>query len=146
MEHQKKALEVELKELEVKKQRLTLRAPEDGRILKILVKQGEMIAPSSPVILLESKRLFYDIYIDETQAAGIAEGAEIVGRAAASSLEVPGVVRLVTAAPGFADLKMSREKGQADLSAFQVRIYTEAREGVLPGMTIGVTDDAFAKR
>lgn len=146
LEYQKKALEVELKELKIKKQRLTLRVPEDGRILKILVKQGEMIAPSSPVILLESKRLYYDIYIDETQAAGIAEGAEIVGRAAASSLEAPGVVRLVTAAPGFADLKMSREKGQADLSAFQVRIYTEAREGILPGMTIEVTDDAFAKR
>ena len=52
--------------------------------------------------------------------------------------EVPGTIRLLTQAPGFADLKMTREKGQSDLTAFQVRIYTEPVEGVIPGMTIGV--------
>lgn len=35
-------------------------------------------------------------------------------------------------------LKMTREKGQSDLTAFQVRIYTDPVEGVIPGMTIGV--------
>ena len=44
----------------------------------------------------------------------------------------------MTKAPGFADLKMTREKGQADLSAFQIRIFTEQVDGVIPGMTIGV--------
>lgn len=144
--HQKDALKVQLAELEVKKERLTLRAPEDGKILKILVKQGEMIAANTPVILLESKRYYYDIYLSEQQAAKLAEGDWIVGKAVANSREVLGIVRLITAAPGFADLKMSREKGQADLSAFQVRIYTEPKEGILPGMTIEVTEDAFIKR
>lgn len=143
---QKQALEVQLAELEVKKERLTLRASEDGKILKILAKQGEMIAANTPVILLESTRYYYDIYLSEKQAARLAEGDSIVGKTVANSQNVSGIVRLITAAPGFADLKMSREKGQADLSAFQVRIYTEPQEGILPGMTVEVTEDAFTKR
>ena len=143
---QKKVLEVQLTELEVKKERLILRAPEDGKVLKILAKQGEMIAANSPVILLESKRYYYDIYVSEKQAARLAEGNLIVGKTVANNQAAPGTVRLITAAPGFADLKMSREKGQADLSAFQVRIYTEPLEGILPGMTVEVTEDAFTKR
>lgn len=143
---QKKYLEVQLAELQVKKERLTLLAPEDGKVLKILAKQGEMISESSPVILLESKRHYFDIYINEKQAAKLAEGDLIVGKTIASNQKVTGSVRFITAAPGFADLKMSREKGQADLSAFQVRIYTEPQAGVLPGMTIEVTEDAFTAR
>lgn len=143
---QKKVLEVQLAELEVKKERLTLRAPEDGKILKILAKQGEMIAANTPVVLLESKRYYYDIYLSETQAAKLAEGDALVGRTIANNRRVPGTVRFITAAPGFADLKMSREKSQADLSAFQVRVYTELQEGLLPGMTIEVTEDAFTRR
>lgn len=143
---QKQALEVELKELAVKKERLTLRAPEDGKILKILAKQGEMIAANAPVVLLESNRFYYDIYLSEAQAAHLAEGDSIIGHSVAGKQAVTGTVRFMTAAPGFADLKMTREKGQADLSAFQIRIYTERQSGILPGMTIEVTQDEFTKR
>ena len=52
--------------------------------------------------------------------------------------EVRGTIRLLTQAPGFADLKQSREKGQADLSAFQVRIYIDEPEKVLAGQTVTV--------
>ncbi len=143
---QKQVLEVELKELMVNKERLTLRAPEDSKVLKILAKEGEMIAANAPVILLESKRYYYDIYLSETQAVKLAEGDTVVGKAVANKVDVEGKVRFITVAPGFADLKMTREKGQADLSAFQVRIYTETQDGVLPGMTVEVTEDAFTKR
>lgn len=143
---QKKVLEVQLAELEVEKNRLTLRAPEDGKVLKILAKQGEMISANSPVILLESKRYYYDIYLSENQAVNLTEGDTVVGKAVANSQEISGSVRFITAAPGFADLKMSREKGQTDLSAFQVRIYTQPQKGILPGMTVEVTQDAFTKR
>ena len=135
---QKKALEVQLKELEVAKERLTLRAPEDGKVIKILSKQGEMIAPAVPVVLLESRRVYYDIYVDENQAVKLSEGDEIIGTTVAGNKKVSGTIRLLTKAPGFADLKQSREKGQADLSAFQVRIYIDPDSGVLPGQTIGV--------
>jgi len=142
--HQKNNLLVQLKELLVKKERLTLRAPEDGKILRILAKQGEMISPNAPVVLLESKRFYYDIYVDEQLAARLQEGGKITGSTIAGKKSVQGSIRFITAAPGFADLKMSREKGQADLSAFQVRIYVDPAN-LLPGMTVEVSRDAFLK-
>ena len=138
---QKQALVVQLKQLEVQKERLTLRAPEDGRVIKVLAKEGEMVAAGTPVVLLESDRSYYDIYISEKQAQGLSEGRTVAG-----DKYVPGTVRLLTKAPGFADLKQSREKGQADLTAFQVRIYVEPQDGVMPGMTIGVNEREFTKR
>ena len=135
---QKKFLEVQLKELEVAKSRLTLHAPEDGKILKILQKQGEMISPNSPVILLESKRIYYDIYLSEEQAVNLREGDKIFCQTVADNKKVRGTIRLLTQAPGFADLKQSREKGQADLSAFQVRIYIDEPEKILAGQTVTV--------
>ena len=146
LRHQKQALEVQLKELQVSKERLTLRAPEDGKILKVLVKEGEMVSASTPVVLMESNRSYYDIYISEKQAAGLSEGQAITGTTVAGDKKVTGTIRLLTQAPGFADLKQSREKGQSDLSAFQVRIYVDPQDGVIPGMTIGVKDSEFAKR
>ena len=140
LESQRQALVVALEELETQKERLTLRAPEDGKILKVLSKEGEMVAAGTPVVLLESNRSYYDIYLSEEQAAGLAEGDEITGVTVAGKKEVKGTIQLLTQAPGFADLKQSREKGQADLSAFQVRIYIEPTDGVVPGMTIGVKD------
>ena len=138
---QKKALEVQLKELQVAKSRLVLRAPEDGKIINVLQKQGEMIAPNVPVVLLESKRVYYDIYVSERQAVKLHEGDEITCTTVADNKKVPGKIRLLTQAPGFADLKQSREKSQADLSAFQVRIYIEPSSEVLPGQTVTVEFD-----
>ena len=146
LSQQKQALEVQLKQLEVQKERLTLRAPEDGKVLKVLAKEGEMISPSTPVVLLESNRAYYDIYISEDQAKGLSEGDTIMGTTVAGEKQVSGTIRLLTKAPGFADLKQSREKGQADLTGFQVRIFIDPQDGVVPGMTIGVKDSEFTKR
>ena len=140
LESQRQALVVQLEELETQKERLTLRAPEDGKVLKVLSKEGEMVQAGTPVVLLESNRSYYDVYLSEEQAAGLHEGDEVTGVTVAGKKEVKGTVQLLTQAPGFADLKQSREKGQADLSAFQVRIYIEPTEGVVPGMTIGVKE------
>ena len=137
----KKALEIQLQELEIAKSRLTLHAPEDGKIISVLSKQGEMISPNVPVILLETKRIYYDIYISEEQAVKLREGDEIICRTIADNKEVRGTIRLLTQAPGFADLKQSREKGQADLSAFQVRIYIAPDSDVLAGQTVRVDFD-----
>jgi HlyD family secretion protein len=113
--------------------------------LKIIAKQGEMISANTPVILLESKRYYYDIYLSEKQAAQLKEGDSIVGTTVANDRKIAGTIRFITQAPGFADLKMSREKGQSDLSAFQVRIYADAGQGAIPGMTIEVRDNEFDK-
>jgi HlyD family secretion protein len=143
---QKEALQAELEQLKVNKDRLVLRAPEDGKVLKVLSKEGEMVTQNTPVVLLESNRSYYDIYISEKQAAHLQEGDTITGTTVAGKKKVPGTVKLLMQAPSFADLKQSREKGQADLSAFQVRIYIDPVEGVKPGMTIGVSDREFSER
>ena len=143
---QREQLAVYLKELLVQKERLTLRAPEDGKILKLIAKEGEMVSPNAPVILLESNRYYYDIYLDETQASHLSDGDTITGTLVATDRDVEGKIRLISAAPGFADIRMSREKGQADLSSFQVRIYTEAQDGVRPGMTVKVDIDEITAR
>lgn len=97
-----------------------------------------MVAPNVPVILMESTRHYYDIYVNEEQVINMHEGDSITGTTVAGEKDVKGTIRLITQAPGFADIKMTREKGQADLSAFQIRIFTEPTEDVIPGMTIGV--------
>ena len=61
LESQRQALVVALEELETQKERLTMRAPEDGKILKVLSKEGEMVAAGTPVVLLESNRSYYDL-------------------------------------------------------------------------------------
>lgn len=104
-----------------------------------------MVSPSRPVVLLESSRSYYDIYVSEEQVQGIKEGSRITGKTIAGNRSVTGTVRLVTKAAGFADLKMTREKSQADLSAFQIRIYIDPTDGVIPGMTIGVSDREFTQ-
>ena len=137
----KKSLEIQLQELEIAKSRLTLYAPEDGKIISVLSKQGEMISPNVPVVLLETRRIYYDIYVSEDQAVNLREGDEIICRTIADNKEIKGTIRLLTQAPGFADLKQSREKGQSDLSAFQVRIYISPDSNVLAGQTVRVDFD-----
>lgn len=51
------------------------------------------------------------------------------------------MVTSIAAAPQFASLRMSREKGQADLSMFLVRIAMDANADLLPGMTAEVKLD-----
>ena len=87
---QKKQLEVTLKELLVNKERLVLKAPEDGKILKVIAKEGEMISPNTPVILLESDRTYYDIYLPETEIKNLHEGDALEGRAISNDIKVPG--------------------------------------------------------
>ncbi|WP_019554977.1 HlyD family secretion protein [Propionispira raffinosivorans] len=139
--HQKENLIVQLEMKKVEKERLTLRAPEDGKILKVIVKEGEQIAAGSPVVLLESNRWYYDIYLSEDTIHKLSEGSEVIGTVKSLKEPVIGNIRYIMAAPGFADLKMSREKGQADLTSFQVRIYVTPMENLLPGMTIEVNEN-----
>lgn len=142
---QRNQLRVQLQQLQVQKDRLTLRAPEDGKVLKLLAKKGEIIQADTPVILLESKRKYYDIYVSEKQAVRLHEGQALAGTAITDGQRVGGTIRFITQAPGFADIKGTREKGQADLAAFQIRIYTDPDERVLPGQTIEVTDHELSE-
>lgn len=107
-------------------------------MLEVLYEKGELVSPNAPAVLLESKRLYFDIYVAENKVKGFQEGAKVTCWSPALGQNVRGTVLSVTAAPDFADLKMVRERGQADLTLFKVRINVEPAEGLLTGMTLEV--------
>lgn len=132
--------QAELRQLEVNHQRLTLTAPEEGKVLKLLYELGEMVPFGAPAVLLETPRKYVDIYVNENMVSAYQPGTGVIAHVPALDTKVNGVVRFATAAPSFADLRMTRERGQADLTSYQVRIYTEDKPQLLTGMTLEVDD------
>lgn len=132
--------QAELKQLEINHQRLTLVAPEAGKILKVLYKEGEMVPTGAPAITLETDRKYVDIYVNEKMVNNYQPGSVINADVPAIAAKVKGIVRFATAASSFSDLRTTRERGQADLVSYQVRIYLEAIPQLLTGMTVEVDD------
>lgn len=130
--------EAELKQLQLNYDRLTLRAPEDGKVLKLMFEDGEMVPNGAPAVLLETDRKYTDIYVNEKMVNDYQPGTTVTANVIALNKEVKGKVRFATAAPSFADLRMTRERGQADLTSYQVRIYIESIPKLLTGMTLEV--------
>ncbi|RHH08140.1 HlyD family efflux transporter periplasmic adaptor subunit [Sutterella sp. AM18-8-1] len=137
LEAEGEQLKQALAALEVEKSRLTIKAPEDGKILKVMYQVGEIVPAGSPAVLLESNRQYYEIYVSEKDAAKFAEGKTVKGETAAGKT-VTGTVRVLHEGPAFADLRGTRERGQADLKSLVARIYVTPQPGVIPGMSIGV--------
>ncbi len=131
----------EFAQLQLNQSRLVLKAPESGKILNILYEEGEMISPNAPAIILETDRKYVDIYVNEMMVPRYREGSEVTAKVLALGKEVKGKVRFATAAPSFADLRTTREQGQADLTAYQVRIYLNPFAELLTGMTVEVNDE-----
>ncbi|WP_334326389.1 HlyD family secretion protein [Gilliamella apicola] len=130
--------EADLKQLQINYQRLTLKAPEDGKVLKLMFEDGELAPIGAPAVLLETDRKYIDIYVNEKMVNDYQPGTTVTANAIALDKEVKGKVRFATAAPSFADLRMTRERGQADLTSYQVRIYIESIPKLLTGMTLEV--------
>lgn len=130
--------EADLKQLKVNYSRLTLVAPEDGKVLKLMFEDGEMAPAGAPAVLLETDRKYVDIYVNEKMVNDYQPGTKVKANVIALDKTVNGTVRFATAAPSFADLRMTRERGQADLTSYQVRIYMEPIANLLTGMTIEV--------
>lgn len=130
--------EADLKQLKVNYSRLTLVAPEDGKVLKLMFEDGEMAPAGAPAVLLETDRKYIDIYVNEKMVNDYQPGTKVKANVIALDKTVNGTVRFATAAPSFADLRMTRERGQADLTSYQVRIYMEPIANLLTGMTIEV--------
>lgn len=140
LKSQLKQTVAQLNQEEVNYRRLTLIAPCDGKILKILYQQGELVSPNSSGLTLETDRKYFDIYVSEDQVLKYKKGKKVKVHCVATDSELTGTVRFATAAPSFADLRMTRERGLGDLTSFQVRIYVDSPE-VLTGMTMEVRDE-----
>ncbi|WP_145524705.1 HlyD family secretion protein [Yersinia vastinensis] len=132
--------QAELRQLEINHQRLTLTAPEAGKVLKLLYESGEMVPAGAPAVLLETDRQYVDIYVNENSVGAYSPGTIVTAKVPALDTQVNGIVRFASAAASFADLRMTRERGQADLTSYQVRIYTEEKPQLLTGMTLEVND------
>jgi HlyD family secretion protein len=137
LEAQGDQLRASLDSLLVQKSRLTLAAPEDGKIVRLLYQKGEIVPSDTAAVLLQSRRQYYEIYVNEKDAARFAEGTRVVGETP-DGRKVEGTVRVLSRAPSFADIRGSRERGQADLASLIARIYITPQKGLVPGTTIEV--------
>ncbi|MDO0822552.1 HlyD family secretion protein [Desulfosporosinus nitroreducens] len=138
LQKQKEAMQVQLQSLEVQKQRMILKAPSDGKVTRIIPKIGENTASGAPVVTIESDQLYYTIYVDETQITKYKVDESVTGQIAALNKKVEGKVRYITSAPQYASMRMSRDKGQSDVSSFLVRIDVQRTPELLPGMIVEV--------
>lgn len=146
LQKQKEALQIQLDTLIKQKERLVLHAPVDGKVTRVIPKLGENISANSPVMLIETDQLYYDLYVDETQVSKFGVGQIIPSRVLALNDDYEGKVRYITAAPQYAGYRMSRDKGQSDLSSFQIRVDIPRNENLLPGMTVEVNTHAISQK
>ncbi|MGE7615838.1 HlyD family efflux transporter periplasmic adaptor subunit [Paenibacillus sp. NPDC101420] len=118
-------------------------APEDGSVNRIVVNPGDQIQLGMPMAVLQKNNFYTDLYIQESeiQKLKVNQSIDVHFPYLDRPAEVTGVVTSIAAAPQFASLRMSREKGQADLSMFLVRIAMDANADLLPGMTAEVKLD-----
>ncbi|OAB44669.1 HlyD family efflux transporter periplasmic adaptor subunit [Paenibacillus antarcticus] len=119
-------------------------APYDELINRIVVKQGDQVQEGAPMAVLQKNNYYTDLYIQETeiQKLEVNQNIGVHFPYLDKQAEVTGVVTSISAAPQFASLRMSREKGQADLSMFLVRISMDSNAAdLLPGMTAEVKLD-----
>ncbi|WP_314586808.1 HlyD family efflux transporter periplasmic adaptor subunit [Paenibacillus terrigena] len=121
-------------------------ALETGQMSKIVVKPGDPVAQGMPVAVIQKSAYYTDLYVQEgeIQKLSIDQGVKVHFPYLDHPDQVHGVVASVAAAPQFASLRMTRERGQADLSMFLVRISVDASPDLLPGMTAEVNLDELA--
>jgi multidrug resistance efflux pump len=135
---QKKSMEVQLKSVLEQKKRLTLTAPVDGKVTRVVPKVGENVAAGSPVVMIETDQLYYELYVDETQISKLKVGENVPSYVISLDKDIKGKVRYITSAPQYASIRMSGEKGQSDISSFLIRVDMERTPELLQGMTVEV--------
>jgi len=113
---------------------------EEGKINKLVVKTGDQVAQGMPVAVVQKTGYYADLYIQEGEIQKLEVNKNVQVRLPYLNepTEVNGVVTSIAAAPQFANLRMTREKGQADLSMFLVRVAVDSNDALLPGMTAEV--------
>ncbi|MDM5277641.1 hypothetical protein QUF95_09625 [Paenibacillus silvae] len=91
----------------------------------------------------ETEAFYVDLYIPESQIKQFRTQQKIDVHF--PYLEEPlvkqGVITSVSPSPQFANLRMTRDKGQSDLSMFLIRVSIPSSKELLPGMTAEVRVD-----
>ena len=139
IEGQRRSLEVQRGAIVDQKNRMVLTAPVGGVVLRVTPKAGENVAPNAPVVVLQSRDLYFDIYVPETVATRFTPGTSPPIRLVTTGEELSGVVQYILNAPQYTSNRMSRDNAQGDLASFQVRIALKGDTShLLPGMTVEV--------
>ncbi len=138
LQAQIKQVEANLDQEKLNLTRLNLKTTQNGKILRVLYEVGEVIPNGATAVLLETDRRYFDIFINELQAPGFKPGDTVKAYAPAIDKEITGKIRFTNPAPSFSDLRNTRERGQSDLTTFQVRIYVDDDPDLLTGMTLEV--------
>ncbi|MEC0237638.1 biotin/lipoyl-binding protein [Paenibacillus kribbensis] len=135
---QKQALAVQLKTLELQRGRMVLKATTDGKVTRVVPKLGEIVSTGATGAVIETNQLYYDIYVDEASLTKFKAGGNVASHVVALDKDIQGTVRYITSAPQYTNMRMSRDKGLADISSFQVRVNVQRTPELLPGMTVEV--------
>ena len=109
---------VKLDDLKVDRDRLTLEAPQSGKILELLFEEGEIVGAGVPVALLETDRRYVEIYVSETDAGRYASGADVSLHAPAIGRDFSGTVRFCEAVPEFANSEWCGSAGRRTSRSF----------------------------
>lgn len=135
MEHYLEVLASNRLQAQLDLERAQIKAPCDGKVLTINYQEGEFVSAGAPALVLEKYERYLDVYLPETKALQYQPGQQVSLTRAVDHKVFTGVIRYLNPAPSYADLRMSREQGQADLTTYEMRIYTSG-EDLLPGMTL----------
>lgn len=135
MEHYLEVLASNRQQAQLDLERTQIKAPCDGKVLTINYQEGEFVSAGAPALVLEKYERYLDVYLPETKALQYQPGQQVSLTRAVDHKVFTGVIRYLNPAPSYADLRMSREQGQADLTTYEMRIYTSG-EDLLPGMTL----------
>ncbi|MGE6578886.1 HlyD family efflux transporter periplasmic adaptor subunit [Paenibacillus xylanexedens] len=118
-------------------------APYDGLVDRVNVEKGDQVQAGVPLAVVQKNTYYTDLYIQESeiQQLEVNQSIDVHFPYLDQPTQVKGSVISISTAPQFANLRMSREKGQADLSMFLVRISMDSNTDLLPGMTAEVKLD-----
>ncbi|MFF2090658.1 HlyD family efflux transporter periplasmic adaptor subunit [Paenibacillus sp. NPDC058174] len=121
-------------------------APEDGLVTKIAANTGDDVAQGMPLAVVQKTAYYTDIYVQESQIQKLQlnQSVKVHFPNVKKTDDAEGVIASIAAAPQFASLRMSREKGQADLSMYLVRVAIASDAKLMPGMTAEVDLDEIA--
>ncbi len=136
-----KELEAAVEQAELNLKRTAITAPCAGLVRELMFEEGELISPNTPAVLLETDRLYFDVYVPETHLSDYTAGTQIKVYVPAQNRTVTGTIRYLNPAPSFADLRMTREQGQADLTSFEMRVYVNDPK-LVPGMMMEIRHES----
>lgn len=138
LQKEKEKLNLQLEKLETTKSRMTLVAPADGKITKIIPKVGENVGTGATSVLIDTETLYFEIYVPEEQYVTFNEGSSLDVKIIPLNKTVEGTVQLVSTAPKYASMRMTGENGMDDISTFLVRINVAKESELAAGMTVEV--------